>query len=287
MSTRDDYITVPPHEEVPHMLLSTSRHFSKHRVTKFSDAKAGWYIRVFFQPLYGNGRMLSMSIYQMYGRPYVQRTARTDGERGYTGESPQMKVREITYNRYEEPYHCERDRTFLSDAGINNRINGARLYRFTSKLWRELRDIQRMDDFAAWCWFTGNVPSEDQYLEFYLHVESEREEDRMWSRIESDYDYTDDDYGDTPEASEDPNTTAETPQGTGEWVKTEDRLPEEKDGEFSFGNVLAQRADNGVNFEVVSIAFLRRVSPAYVMWQKILPPTPVVNEQPETTSEEN
>lgn len=55
------------------------------------------------------------------------------------------------------------------------------------------------------------------------------------------------------------------------WVATADRLPQEADGEFAFGNVLAQRADRATHFEVVSIEFIAKVRPAYVRWLKIIP----------------
>lgn len=175
MTFEDEFTTTPPYVEVPHLLLSTARHFSKDRVTKDSDVKAGWYIRLFFQPLYRNGRMLFMSTKQMYGRPYIQNRSKS-----WMRASLQMKCRDLTYNKHGELYVSDHLRTYLSDAGINDRPCGPRLYRFSSRLWNEILSIQEMGDFPAWCWFMGTIPSSDSYLDFIDVVESERAEDRMW-----------------------------------------------------------------------------------------------------------
>lgn len=171
----NEFVDIPEMTEFPYFQKAGSHHFNKDRVTAVKDVKAGTYIRVFFQPIYQNGNMLAVSVERFRGRPFRYR-----GKDSYLNTL--LKIR--TQNDA-----CSyRQSTFLGDNGVyygvperHFRPGGARLYRYSSRLMKEIEAIKALGDYAAWCWWCDVEPCHETYLDFNMHVSEERYTDRMMS----------------------------------------------------------------------------------------------------------
>lgn len=177
----NDFITVPERGESNMIQSMRDRYFNQRRIKKLTQLKAGFYIRVHFQPLFANGRMLSFSVESVIGKPFVV-IDQHDKRRNW-------KV----WQRKTDRWPNDNRQMYVDDMGVRERIGpyGAVIFRFSNDLLLRLEAVREQGDFASWCWFHGVSSTEDTYREFETQVSWEREMDRA---MDSAYDFDDRDY---------------------------------------------------------------------------------------------
>ena len=196
----DRYTTIPPMLVPESGVVPTrsSKFFSQRHVKTLAELKNGLYIRVFFQPVFSNGRMLSFGVERVYGKPFKDTRKRTvtifgRGMWKVYGES------EAKRESWERKYSSsEYGVNFVDSLGIKSLNNSVVLFRYSSRMWLELQRIASIGDFAAWCFYKDKLPTDESYLIFSEEVEHERYMDQMQSDyLRSAYDY-EPDWDDDP-----------------------------------------------------------------------------------------